>query len=66
MPTVSVRLFGGAPETAADLVRYANEEMGYGIEYWSIGNEPTLFEEQKTSPTTRSASTASGAPLPRP
>jgi hypothetical protein len=47
LPTVSVRLFNGKPETAAALVRYANGEMDYGIAYWSIGNEPTLFEEQK-------------------
>jgi hypothetical protein len=45
MPTVSVRLKNGLPETAAGLVSYARD-MGYGIEYWSIGNEPTLFEEQ--------------------
>ena len=50
LPTVSVRLFGGKPETAAALVRYANVEKDYGIEYWSIGNEPTLFEEQKNEP----------------
>ena len=45
IPTVSVRLKNGLPETAASLVSYARD-MGYGIEYWSIGNEPTLFEEQ--------------------
>ena len=50
LPTVSVRLFGGSPETAANLVRYANIEKDYGIEYWSIGNEPTLFEEQQGEP----------------
>jgi len=50
LPTVSVRLFGGKPEIAANLVRYANLEADVGIEYWSIGNEPTLFEEQKNEP----------------
>jgi hypothetical protein len=50
LPTVSVRLFNGSPPTAADLVRYANIEADYGIEYWSIGNESTLFEEQKNVP----------------
>jgi alpha-L-arabinofuranosidase len=50
LPTVSVRLFNGSPQTAANLVRYANLEADYGIEYWSIGNEPTLFEEQKNVP----------------
>ena len=44
IPTISVRLLDGTPEAAANLVRYANVEMGYGIQYWSIGNEPTLFE----------------------
>ena len=50
LPTVSVRLFHGSPETAANLVRYANVEKDYGIEYWSIGNEPTLYEEQHGEP----------------
>ena len=49
LPTVSVRLHNGSPETAANLVSYARD-MGYGIEYWSIGNEPTLFEEQFNEP----------------
>ena len=46
IPTISVRLLDGTPEAAAALVRYANIEKGYAIQYWSIGNEPTLFEEQ--------------------
>jgi hypothetical protein len=44
IPTISVRLLDGTPEAAAELVRYANIEKGYAITYWSIGNEPTLFE----------------------
>ncbi|MBL8118374.1 MAG: hypothetical protein JNJ78_12645 [Anaerolineae bacterium] len=43
-PLIHVRLEGGTPEQAAELVRYANIEKGYNIRYWSIGNEPTLFE----------------------
>jgi hypothetical protein len=43
MPTISVRLLGGKPETAAELVRYTNLEKEYGVSYWSIGNEPNLF-----------------------
>jgi hypothetical protein len=43
MPTISVRLLGGNPETAAALVRYTNLEKKYGVTYWSIGNEPSLF-----------------------
>jgi hypothetical protein len=41
--TISVRLREGTPEQAAELVDYVNVEKGYGVEYWSIGNEPTLF-----------------------
>jgi hypothetical protein len=44
VPLISVRLPGGSPEQAAALVRYANVEKGYGVRYWSIGNEPNLFE----------------------
>jgi len=50
MPTISARLFGGTPESAAEQVRYANIEKQYGVEYWSIGNEPTLYEEQYDEP----------------
>ncbi len=30
--------------TAADMVTYANVTKGYGIEYFSIGNEPDLYD----------------------
>lgn len=43
IPTISVNLRDGTPQQAADLVRYANVEKAYGVVYWSIGNEPTLF-----------------------
>lgn len=43
IPTISVRLLEGTPEQAAELVRYVNIEKAYGVEYWSIGNEPTLY-----------------------
>lgn len=42
-PGVTVRLLGGTPEQAAELVRYANIEKDYNIRYWSIGNEPNFF-----------------------
>jgi hypothetical protein len=42
--SVSVRLEGGSAEQAAELVTYANIENGYGIRYWSIGNEPLYYE----------------------
>lgn len=43
IPTISVRLLDGRPETAADLVRYTNIEKQYGVKYWSIGNEPSIY-----------------------
>jgi hypothetical protein len=43
MPTISVRLLGGKPETAAELVHYTNNEKKYGVTYWSIGNEPSYY-----------------------
>lgn len=42
-PVISVRLKNGTPETAAEMVRYTNIEKGYGVRYWIIGNEPTLY-----------------------
>ena len=45
IPTISVRLLDGKPETAADLVRYTNIEKGYGVKYWSIGNEPSIYTD---------------------
>ena len=44
IPTISVNLRDGTPEEAAEMVRYANLEKGYGVKHWSIGNEPTLYE----------------------
>ncbi len=46
IPTISVNLRDGTPEQAAELVRYTNIEKGYGVKYWSIGNEPTLYEDE--------------------
>jgi len=48
--SLNVRLHGGSPEKAADLVRYANIENDYGIRYWGIGNEPTLFATSRDEP----------------
>ncbi len=45
-PQISVRLRGGTPEAAADLVRYVNLEKGYNVRYWSIGNEPELYKSK--------------------
>jgi len=43
MPTISVRMLGGKPETAAELVRYTNIQEKYGVTYWSIGNESNIY-----------------------
>lgn len=45
VPSIHVRLENGTPEAAAELVRYTNIEQGYDVRYWSIGNEPNLFED---------------------
>jgi hypothetical protein len=42
-PLISVRLIGGTPEQAVDLLRYTNFDQNYGVRYWSIGNEPSLY-----------------------
>jgi len=44
-PSITVRLPNSTPEAAAALVRYVNVDMQYGIKYWSIGNEPSLYEQ---------------------
>jgi hypothetical protein len=46
LPTISVALKNGSPEMAAELVRYTNIEQRYKVKYWSIGNEPTLYEHE--------------------
>ncbi|HEX7544424.1 MAG TPA: hypothetical protein VF361_06440, partial [Candidatus Limnocylindrales bacterium] len=33
-PRIVVRLKGGTTQKAADLVKYANVTMGYGVKYW--------------------------------
>jgi hypothetical protein len=39
----SVRLLDGNAAQAAELVRYTNINRKYNIQYWNIGNEPTLY-----------------------
>ncbi len=43
-PSIVVRLPNNTPEKAAALVGYVNIEKQYGVKYWSIGNEPSLYE----------------------
>ena len=45
----SVRLRGGTPEQAAEMVRYTNIEKKYNVQYWNIGNEPTLYNGELQS-----------------
>lgn len=42
-PQINVRMPGGSPETAAELVRYCNVTNDYNVRYWAIGNEPDLY-----------------------
>ncbi len=42
-PKINVRMPGGTPEQAAELVRYCNVENDYNVRYWAIGNEPSLY-----------------------
>lgn len=42
----NVRLLGGTPEQAAEMVRYTNIEKQYKVKYWGIGNEPTLYNSE--------------------
>lgn len=47
IPLISVRLLDGSPEVAAELVRYTNIEKKYGVVYWSIGNEASIYTQLK-------------------
>jgi len=40
-----VRLLDGTPEQAAEMVRFTNIERNYNVQYWAIGNEPTLYND---------------------
>jgi Glycosyl hydrolases family 39 len=42
-PRIVTRLKGGTAQQAADLVKYVNVTMKYGVKYWAIGNEPDLY-----------------------
>jgi len=44
-PSISTRMVNGTPEQSAALVHYVNIEKDYNIRYWSIGNEPTLYDD---------------------
>ncbi len=43
-PLQQVGMFNMSPEDAAGLVRYVNIENKAGLKYWTIGNEPELFQ----------------------
>lgn len=55
-PLITVNIATGAPQEAADWVRYTNKRSSDlpRVKYWEIGNEPYLeahFPEAKTTPT---------------
>jgi hypothetical protein len=43
-PWIQVPLILGTPEQAADFVRYCNVQNNYNVKFWSIGNEPDLYQ----------------------
>lgn len=43
-PRIVIRLKDGTAAAAADMVKYANVTMGYGVKYWGVGNETDLYE----------------------
>ncbi len=47
-PSITLRLPNSTPEAAAEWVRYVNIEKKYGVKYWAIGNEATLYESDTT------------------
>lgn len=49
-PLFAINVKTGTPEMAADIVRYANVEKGYGIKYWHLGNEPDLGNDPQGLP----------------
>ncbi len=45
-PYIHVRFLNSSPGKAAGIVQYANIVKDYNIRYWSIGNEPSLYEAE--------------------
>lgn len=43
--SIHTRLLNGTPQAAAALVRYTNLEKQYGVRFWHVGNEPSLFPD---------------------
>jgi hypothetical protein len=52
LPFVAMRdgadtIVPSTPEGAGAIVKYINVTRGYGVKYFSIGNEPDIYEDQK-------------------
>lgn len=47
-PLIHVRLPGGSPAQAVALLNYTNQQKGYDVKYWAIGNEPNLYADKQT------------------
>ena len=45
-PYIHVRFLDSSPGIAAGIVQYTNVVNDYDIRYWSIGNEPSLYEAE--------------------
>ncbi len=46
-PMIHVRLYGGTPAQAAEMVSYVNGTKQAAVRYWAIGNEPDLFVKKR-------------------
>jgi hypothetical protein len=42
-PYIHIRFLDSTPEKAASIVQYT-QDKGYNVKFWSIGNEPSLYE----------------------
>lgn len=42
-PIFQVSILGGTATDAADWVDYCNNQKGYNVKYWIIGNEPDIY-----------------------
>jgi alpha-L-arabinofuranosidase len=46
-PMANVKLYKARAERAAGWVEYANVTRQYGVKYWGIGNEPSLYASNR-------------------
>ena len=49
-PLIAVNMKTATAQQAADMVRYANVERGYGVTWWQLGNEPDHRDGETSGP----------------